>query len=205
MAFSKGDAICRGRYCLKNLLGEGTYGSVWLAQDTRLEIPVAIKALHATHGRIGDLRAEAVTQARLSHDNIVRIYDVDVDDRVIVMEYIEGASLESHLKDLIRQEGWIQASRSKDILAQCFDALIYAHSKQVVHGDVKPANIMIQEDLTAKLTDFGVAKVIAEQYMGTYPSGLPRRMGSTTYSAPEVIRGEPRDFQSDMFSLGIVA
>jgi len=205
MSFNEGDRLCGNRYELESLLGTGTYGSVWVAQDTRLENrKVAIKALHTSGGRIRDLEAEATTQARLNHQNIATIHDVDIDDRVIVMEYIRGQSLERFLKDSIASSDWPEISNSRQILAQCFDALIYAHSRNVVHGDVKPGNILLHDDGTVRLTDFGVAKVISESDPGGYPPGVHRRLGSIAYMAPEVISGSPRDFRSDIFSMGIV-
>jgi serine/threonine-protein kinase len=203
--YKAGDSLGNGRYKLQEVLGEGTYGVVWLAEDTQLQIKVAIKTLHTSMGKISDLRREAVTQARLNHPNIASIYSVDIDERFIAIEYVEGKSLEKYLKDCIAENAWIDINQSMQFLSQCFNALIYAHSKQVIHGDIKPGNIMIHNDGTIKLTDFGVAKIISEQDISGYSPSAARRLGSITYMAPEVISGVPRDFKSDIFSLGVVA
>lgn len=194
-----------GRYELQRILGQGTYGVVWLANDTQLQIHAAIKRLHPNMGKISDLQREAVTQARLNHPNVATIYSADIDGRFIAMEYVEGESLEKCLKTHISNGTWINIEKSRQILSQCFDALRYAHGENVIHGDIKPGNIMIHSNETVKLTDFGVAKVISERELAAYSYGEQRRLGSITYMAPEVIMGEPRDFRSDIFSLGIMA
>lgn len=201
---NEGDVLGRGRYKLIKRLGKGSYGEVWLAGDTELDMNVAIKTLHPSSGSITDLQKEARTQARLNHQNIAKINNVDIDERFISMEYIEGESLEHCLRAYITNKTWIQEGKAMQFLTQCFEALKYAHKKSVVHGDIKPANIMIHRDDTIKLTDFGVAKVISEQSTG-YSTNIVRRLGTITYMAPEVLNGEPRTVKSDLFSLGILA
>jgi serine/threonine protein kinase len=156
-------------------------------------------------GKITDLITEARTQASLSHQNIAIIYTVDIDDKFIAMEFIEGQSVDDYLKKHIISKTWIERDKAIDILSQCFEGLIYAHDKSVVHGDIKPANLMIHSSGSIKIMDFGVAKVISEEQRKGYPTNVFRRLGSLTYIAPEVLRGEPRNFKSDIFSLGIVA
>lgn len=201
---NEGDVLGRGRYKLIKRLGKGSYEEVWLAGDTELDMNVAIKTLHPSSGSITDLQKEARTQARLNHQNIAKINNVDIDERFISMEYIEGESLEHCLRAYITNKTWIQEGKAMQFLTQCFEALKYAHKKSVVHGDIKPANIMIHRDDTIKLTDFGVAKVISEQSTG-YSTNIVRRLGTITYMAPEVLNGEPRTVKSDLFSLGILA
>ncbi len=198
------DVLGSGRYKLIKILGEGTYGVVWLADDTQLQIKVAIKILHPHMGKIADLQKEAVTQASLNHPNIAVIYSVDIDDRFIAMEYIEGESLEAYLRKYIINNIWISKDEATHFLSQCFEAFMYAHEQSVVHGDIKPANIMIHHDKTIKITDFGVAKVISEEQLKGYTTNTARKLGSITYMAPEVLKSEPRTFRSDLFSLGIV-
>lgn len=202
----KDDIMGAGRYKLKKVLGEGSYGIVWLSDDLQLQIEVAIKTLHPHMGKIADLQKEAITQARLSHPNIAIIYSVDIDDRFIAMEYIEGESLEDYLRKLVENNNWINLDTAAHFLSQCFEGLMHAHEQSVVHGDVKPGNIMIDKSGVIKLTDFGVAKVISEeQPTGYTTANMARRLGSITYMAPEVLKGERRSFSSDIFSLGIVA
>jgi len=204
MNHKQNDVLGSGRYRLIKILGEGTYGIVWLADDTQLQIKVAIKILHPHMGKIADLQKEAVTQARLNHPNIAIIYSVDIDERFIAMEYIDGESLENYLRKHIIDGTWISKDEAAHFLSQCLEGLMYAHEQSVVHGDIKPANIMIHQDKTIKITDFGVAKVVSEEQLKGYTTNIVRRLGSITYMAPEVLRGEPRTLKSDIFSLGVV-
>jgi len=204
MNHKEGDILGNGRYRIVQPLGEGTYGVVWLAEDTQLQIQVAIKVLHPYTGGISDLQREAVTQARLNHQNIASIYSVNMDERFIAMEYVTGKSLDKYMKRHLEQEEWLTIDKCKHFLSQCCEALIYAHNKSVIHGDIKPGNVIVQDDDLVKLTDFGVAKVISSEEQRGYPLSSHRRLGSTTYMAPEVIKGEPRDFKSDIFSLGVL-
>lgn len=127
MTHKENEILGKGRYKLREILGEGTYGVVWLADDTQLKIKVAIKTLHPQTGQIADLQREALIQARLNHHNIATIYSVDIDDRFIAMEYVEGVSLDKYLKERIKENSWIEAENTYQILTQCFEALIYAH------------------------------------------------------------------------------
>lgn len=206
MAYEPGQKLGRDqRYGLKKRIGEGSYGVVWLAEDLQLGRPVAVKTLHPFRGRLADLEREAKAQAQLVHPNIVIIYGVDVDERFIAMEYVEGESLEECLKEHIRKSTWIATEKATAWLLQCFRAIKCAHAKGVVHGDIKPGNVMIDRDGTVRMTDFGVAKIISEEKQDTYRLEEPRRVGSITYSAPEVLRGGHRNYVSDMFSMGILA
>jgi len=202
--FQEGNTIARGKYRLTRKIGEGTYGVVWLAEEIALGMRVAIKRLHPHTGRMSDLRREAATQARLNHQNIVAIHDFDEDERIIVMEYIEGQSLEMLLKKCIAAREWIDLDVAKEFMSQCCAALACAHRESVIHGDIKPGNIIITAEQTVKLSDFGVAKVILEREGNSYSQISGTRLGSLSYMAPEVLRGEPRDFKSDIFSFGVV-
>ncbi len=199
-----GDVLGNNRYELKRELGRGTYGVVWEAHDNSLDATVAIKTIHKHQGGVRELQHEALTQARLSHPHIATIYDVSLDEAFIAMEYIDGETLEKKLKDLARAGEWIDAERALNVLDECFDAMTYAHSQGVVHGDIKPGNIMVRNDGHIKVTDFGVAKLLIESTPPRYENE-PRRLGSTTYMAPETARGAPRDKRSDVFSLGVLA
>lgn len=206
MNFTGGTVIGEGKYKLIESRGAGSYGHVWLAEDVQLSRQVAVKSLHQHMGRLADLLKEAKAQARLSHPNICVIYEVDTNERFIAMEYVEGLSMEEYLKNLIREKRWLSLEESKALLLQCFDAISYAHEQSVVHGDIKPGNIMLTESSkSVKITDFGVAKIISEEAITAYSMGGARRLGSATYTAPEVLTGEPRNARSDIFSFGIVA
>ena len=137
MNIQKDDILGSGRYKLKKILGEGSYGTVWLSDDLQLQTEVAIKTLHPHMGKIADLQKEAITQARLSHSNVAMIYSVDIDDRFIAMEYIEGESLENYLRKLIQDDNWISLDTAAHFLSQCFEGLMHAHDQSVVHGDIK--------------------------------------------------------------------
>lgn len=180
MSHKEGDVLGSGRYNLQQALGEGSYGVVWLARDATLQIDVAVKTLHPHKGKVADLTREATTQARLNHPNVARIYTVDPDDQFIAMEYLPGESLEKHLKDHIKNGTWVDIEIATSWLRQCFDALLYAHAQSVIHGDIKPGNIMLDGNGVVKLTDFGVAKVISEE-RDRYETNQARRLGSTTY------------------------
>lgn len=203
MTYNIGDVL-DGRYKLVQQVGQGTYGTVWSAEQIKLKKKIAIKTLHERTGGISDLQKEAMIQATLDHRNIARIIDVNPDQRFIAMEYVEGESLERRLKKCIADGTWIEKDKAYELLVQCLEALTYAHQKSVVHGDIKPGNVMIRDDDVVKLTDFGVAKVISEEASTVYSIGAARKLGSVTYTAPEVLRGESRTPASDIFSLGIV-
>lgn len=205
MKRSKNDILGSGRYKLENFLGEGSYGVVWLATDLQLEIDVAIKTLHPHMGKIADLQKEAITQARLSHPNIAIVYSVDIDDRFIAMEYVDGESLENFLRNQIANNTWVEKDQAVHLLSQCFLAVMHAHEQSVVHGDIKPGNIMLDQSGSVKITDFGVAKVISEEKLKGYTPNMTRKLGSTTYMAPEVLRGEQKNSSNDIFSLGVVS
>lgn len=201
--------ILGDRYELEELIGKGSYGQVWKAKDTSLERDIAIKLLHAGKKDFTQLRKEGTALSALSHENIVNVYDLGSDDKDgwSVTEFIDGESLQEHLSKFTLNNQWITLERAVVIIEKCLKALVYAHEKKRVHGDIKPSNILISNTGEIKLGDFGVAKILDQKRSDTtgYPSGYERMLGSSTYSAPEVLKGEPRDFQSDLFSVGILA
>ena len=196
-----------GRYRIAGELGRGAMGVVYRATDPAIGRTVAIKTI-----RIRDidneqqrekLRERLFREARsagvLSHPNIVTIYDMDEDDGVayIAMAFVNGPSLE---KILATPEP-LSGARMLRILRQAAQALDYAHAKGIVHRDVKPANIMTDEDGSVKITDFGIAKIAsASQHNETKTvSGTPN------YMSPEQVQGLPVDGRSDQFSLAVIA
>jgi serine/threonine protein kinase len=192
-----------GRYKILSELGRGAMGAVYRAVDPMIEREVAIKTLlpdlpeevmEAVRERF--LR-EARSAGRLNHPNIVTIHDVGVQDGVayIAMELIEGDSLQHVLKE----GGFLSYSTTSDLVAQVADALDYAQRFQIVHRDVKPANIMLDAHGRAKLTDFGVARLPSSEMTQTGDT-----LGSPKYMSPEQVLGQPADPRADIFSLGIV-
>jgi len=205
---SKKSAIAQ-RYEQESLLGKGTYGEVWKCKDTTLNRAVAVKVLHGGIKDFEQLKKEGQALSELTHKNIVVLYDMGSDEKNgwLVMELIDGPSLHEYLKDMIRQNTWLSFERAKDIVEQVLEALEFAHDKGRVHGDIKPANVFMPKTGEIKLGDFGVAKILASggEIKREYSVGHERRLGSSTYAAPEVLNGQPRDFQSDLFSVGILA
>ena len=193
-----------GRYQVERPLGAGGMGEVYAAQDTRLGRKVAIKML--AHGTASDasLRRrflkEARTASALNHANIVAIYDIctENDADFIVMEYIDGATLES----LIAQKA-LSLDQLAGLGSQIALALGAAHAAGIVHRDIKPANIMVTKAQDVKVLDFGIAKVQRDG-LETHLTGAGQIIGTIAYMSPEQTRAEEIDYRSDIFSLGCV-
>jgi serine/threonine-protein kinase len=193
-----------GRYRLVREIARGGMATVWKADDALLDRSVAVKLLHAQFADepefLERFRREARAAARLSHPNIVPIYDVgeDSDTRTpyIVMELVEGGNL----KDRIRQAAPLPDAEIRTIGATLASTLEYAHRKGLIHRDVKPQNVLLGDDGRPRLTDFGIAQAMTS-------SGLTRTgtvMGSVQYISPEQVRGRQALPQSDLYSLGAV-
>ena len=198
-----------GSYQIESELGRGGMGIVYKAHDTKLERTVALKVLPAAALASEDDRArfyrEAKAAAALNHPNIAQIYQIDEavpegspgDDvrPYIAMEFIEGGTLEDRIKS-----GPLKLDEAVRIATQVAEALKAAHAKQIVHRDIKSANIMLTSDGQAKVLDFGLAQ--------TSHSTKLTRMGSTlgtvAYMSPEQARGEEVDGRTDLYSLGTV-
>jgi len=178
---------------------------VYRARDPLIEREVAIKTVPLGLGLdpsrrasyLSRLRREALAAGRLSHPNIVVVYDVGEEGEsfYMAMELLRGQSLDKALRSGKR----FSPPDAADVLSPVADALDHAHSKQVIHRDVKPSNLFITEDGTVKVTDFGIAKLPL-----TSLTGEGRIVGSPSYMSPEQVRGEPVDARSDVFSLGVV-
>ncbi|MFN3325781.1 MAG: serine/threonine-protein kinase [Bryobacteraceae bacterium] len=195
-----------GRYRIDGELGRGAMGVVYRAQDPTIGRTVAIKTI-----RLGDLTnpaerswmrdrlvREAQSAGILSHPNIVTIYDIveENDLAYIFMEFVDGPTLEK----LMTSDQIPPKEQLLGILQDAAAALDYAHSKGIVHRDIKPANIMIHENGAAKITDFGVARIVSKQMTQT-----GTLMGTPNYMAPEQIEGHPVDGRVDQFALGVIA
>jgi serine/threonine protein kinase/Flp pilus assembly protein TadD len=188
-------------YLIKEKLGEGGMGIVYLAEDTKLDRKVAIKFLPPHVSRNINERKrfeiEAKSAASLNHQNISHIYAIEEvnDEMFIVMEYIEGEELKERiLKDPITSEMAI------NIASQIAEGLKAAHSKGIVHRDIKSSNIMITEENKVKIMDFGLAKVRGGVELTKEHSTL----GTAAYMSPEQAHGEDVDHRTDIWSFGIV-
>lgn len=179
--------LIAGRYRLVSLVGRGAMGVVWRARDERGDGTVAVKQL------LADASArEARIAERLRHPNAIAVLDVVVHDGkpCLIMEYLESVSLGAR--------GELTPEEAAAIGAQIAAALAEAHSAGIVHRDIKPDNVLIAPDGTAKITDFGIARSIGE---GTL-TAAGMLAGTPAYLAPEVADGAPADHRSDVFSLG---
>ncbi len=198
-----GDAgrVIGGRYECVELIGRGGMGEVWRARDTLLQRDVAVKRLAYGDGAgdevtIGRSMREARLAARLNHPNAVGIYDVVVDGGLpcLVMELVTGQSL----KELVAEHGRLDPVATARIGRQVAAALGVAHRAGIIHRDVKPANVLIAQDGTAKLTDFGIARDEGDSGMtstGTF-------IGTPNFLAPEIALGGNHGPASDVWALG---
>ena len=189
-----------GRYEILEIIGEGASGRVARAHDPLINRIVAVKMLSPefAHGAAREqFIREARVVGRLSHPNIITLHDMGVDESsstpYLVMEFIEGQPL-----DQIIAKGSIPLPRACAWAGNVATALAVAHRKGVIHGDVKPANILITNEGRVKLTDFGIARL-----QNRDAHGAPL-MGTPAYWCPEQIFGKPQNARSDLFSLGIV-
>ena len=197
----KGQKI-NDRYQILRMIGEGGMANVYLAHDLILDRDVAVKVLR------GDLagdekfvrrfQREAISASSLSHPNIVEMYDVGEDDGsyFIVMEYVDGKTL----KSLIKRRGALTLSEVVDIMKQLTSAIACAHDSYIIHRDIKPQNVLILEDGTVKITDFGIAMALNSNEL-TQTNSV---MGSVHYLPPEQANGSGSTVKSDIYSLGIL-
>ena len=191
-----------GRYEIVRLLGRGGMAAVYLARDLVLEREVAIKVLPPDMSRdpqlIRRFQQEAKTAAKLDHPNIIPIYRVESEAGLvyIVMKYVSGRSLEE-----LASRGPLPIPQVRHILREAALALGHAHRRRVVHRDVKPANIMVDEDGRVVLTDFGISKAVRTS---TELTGSGAILGTPHYMAPEQARGHEVDGRTDQYALAIV-
>ena len=190
------------RYQILSLIGQGGMADVYRARDKILDRVVAIKVLRSKLSEdpmvLVRFQREASAASRLSHPNVVDIYDVGEYEGMhyIVMEYVRGRTL----KQLIMQRGALNFTEALDIMKQLVGAVIAAHQKNIIHRDIKPQNVLIKDDGTIKITDFGIA-VASDSVQLTLNNAV---MGSAHYLAPETAQGKEPTEQVDIYSLGIV-
>ncbi|WP_433383635.1 serine/threonine-protein kinase [Actinoplanes sp. CA-142083] len=197
--------VLGGRYRLQRPLGHGGTATVWQACDTRLERDAAVKILDARSrtdpAALERLRREARSVARLAHDNIVGMYDIDIaeDAAYLVMELVDGRSL----TEVIALRGRLPVGQAVSIAAQICDALGAAHAAGVVHRDIKPSNILVDPSGLVKVCDFGVA--LLDRAGGDVAlTGAGNVVGTCHYMAPEQAAGDPVDGRADLYAVGCV-
>ncbi len=207
-----GRALADGRYQLRDLLGEGGMASVHLAYDAVLDRQVAVKTLHTELGREQAFRErfrrEAQAVAKLTHTNIVSVFDTGEDSLdgmttpYIVMEYIEGRPLGSVLDEDIRQQGAMPADKALKITADVLAALEISHEMGLVHRDIKPGNVMMTKRGVVKVMDFGIARAMQSGVTSMTQTGMV--VGTPQYLSPEQALGRGVDARSDLYSVGIM-
>jgi eukaryotic-like serine/threonine-protein kinase len=192
-----------GRYALGAMLGAGGMGQVYRARDRVLQRTVAVKVLgHHPYDQDPAMVARFVHEARvaagLSHPNIVSIFDTGSEGGLhyLVMEYVEGESL----AELLRREGVLAPPRAAEIGRAVCQALAAAHARGLVHRDITPGNVLVSNAGIVKVTDFGIAKLLAGPTLTA--SGM--LLGTATYLSPEQAQGQPVDPRSDLYGLGCV-
>ncbi|MBR5246646.1 MAG: Stk1 family PASTA domain-containing Ser/Thr kinase [Clostridia bacterium] len=191
-----------GRYEIREIIGVGGMAVVYKAYDNIDDRIVAIKILKEEYLSNEEFKRrfknESKAIAVLSHPNIVRVYNVSFGDRLqyIVMEYVDGITL----KEYIEQQGIINWKEAVHFVGQILAALQHAHDKGIVHQDIKPQNIMLLQDGTIKVTDFGIAR-FSRSDVNTISD---KAIGSVHYISPEQARGEMTDEKADIYSVGVV-
>ncbi|MCP4655925.1 MAG: serine/threonine protein kinase [bacterium] len=201
------DKVFLGRFQVLEMVGEGAMGNVFLGWDPRLRRPVALKTIKlsirrpdgSAEGEISsDLLTEAITAARFNHPNIIAIYDIEdtPDFSYIAMEFVEGTNLHEYLD----RQGRLSVDEAALITVAVANALAEAHSRGVLHNDIKPGNVLLGRKGQVKVTDFGIS-----QAMTTVAEKAGCLFGTPGYVSPEAIRGGRRSESSDLFALGVLA
>src|ERR687896_2026514 len=195
------DTMVDGRYRIIRRLGSGGMADVYCAEDTQLGRKVADRLLSRRFAEDSEFverfRREASSAAGLQHPNIVGVFDRGQWDGTyyIAMEFLDGHTL----KQLVREHGAMPPELASDITVQVLRAARFAHKRGVVHRDIKPHNVILDEEGRAKVTDFGIARAGASDMTETGSI-----MGTAQYLSPEQAQGQPVDARSDLYSIGIV-
>lgn len=191
-----------GNYKIIQALGEGGVGMVYKGIDTMLDREVAIKVLRpelASQTSIVErFRSEAVTLAKLSHPNIATLYSLfrDGQDLLMVLEFLKGETLDHTLY----RRGRILTEEAIPIFCQGLEGINYAHKLGIVHRDIKPGNMMLTEEGTLKVLDFGIARLLGSNRM----TRVGNVIGTLEYMSPEQVRGHETDARSDVYGMGIM-
>jgi serine/threonine-protein kinase len=183
-----------GKYRIIEPIGSGGFGTVYLAEDTWIDKKVALKVPHRQNLDFGELLREPRLLASLNHPNIVTVVTAEKQDNVffVVMEYVPGDTLES----IIATEGALELPRALDYICQIANAVDHAHRQGVIHRDLRPANVFVNEQGLLKVGDFGTSRFLEIAAHGTTVIGSP------PYMAPEQFEGRAV-FASDIYSLGV--
>lgn len=190
------------RYQVRSRIAHGGMATVYLATDTRLDREVALKVMHADLARdadfVGRFIGEAKSVARLSHPNVVGVYDQGADGQYLflAMEYVPGRTLRA----LLRERGWLPWQEALSVLDPVLAGLAAAHQAGIVHRDVKPENVLITTDGRVKVVDFGLARASAA--VGNTRAGVI--IGSVSYIAPEQVTGALTDARTDVYAAGVL-
>lgn len=204
---------------IQKLIGRGGMADVYMGTHDTLNRPVAVKILHGhlieDDTLLGRFRSEAQAVANLRHPNIMQVYDFDIidDQPYIVMELIEGPTLENHLEMMRRTQQSMSADTMARIVSTIANALDYAHQRDIVHRDIKPSNVILRrdtgsidpreplpDDAEPILTDFGIARITNT----TVRTASGTIVGTPAYMSPEQVSGQTVDARSDVYSLGIM-
>src|SRR5882757_766274 len=194
--------VLSGRYRLEAKIGSGGMSTVYLARDTTLDRPVAVKVMHREMSEQADqlerFRQEARAVAKLSHPNVVSVIDAGEDGGYpyIVFEYVEGETLKARINRI----GPLDVQEALAYAIEIARGLTVAHARKMVHRDIKPQNILIDAEGRAKLTDFGISRQLEQDGM----TATGRVLGTTDYVAPEQAMGRRTDQRSDIYALGVV-
>lgn len=192
-----------GRYQIVGELGKGTMGVVYKAHDPQIDRMVALKVLRPDRVTSKEFVARFLKEARaigrLSHSNIVTIYDVGEDNGTvyIAMEYLEGEPFNEVVKS-----GRLTLLENLEIARQVAETLDYAHRQGIVHRDIKPSNIILAKENQVKLTDFGIARI--EDTSSVHQTQAGEILGTPVYMSPEQVMGQKVDGRSDLFSIGVI-
>src|SRR5919106_3050465 len=197
--------VFAGRYRVESTLGSGGMAVVYRAEDDVLGRTVALKTLHQDYAEVPSFRRrfrqEARAMASLDHENIVKVYDISQDGEVpfIVVECIAGRDVGDLLAN--RRGGRLNEQFVKRMAEQLLLALSYAHRRGIIHRDIKPSNILLTQEGSVKVADFGIARIIEEDDAGGAPGEI---VGSARYMSPEQLRGEDATPRSDVYTVGVL-
>ena len=195
-----------GKYQILTRLGRGDVAEVYQAYQTTLDRYVAVKLLHRHLANepdfISRFEREATIMARLRHPNIVQVHDFDVENELyyLVMDLVEGPTLKSELEFRRPNNQRFSLSEAARLLSALASAIDYAHSQDMVHHDLKPANIMVSATGQVVLTDFGFARMVGVNYNPDANVSF----GTPAYMSPEQSQGKPGDARSDIYALGVI-